>query len=59
MSTPKYKLTYFNLKARAEPIRLALAAAGVQYEDVRIKFEDWPKIKGSKFCFISIYRSAL
>ena len=30
------KLTYFNLRARAEPARLVLAHAGVQYEDRRI-----------------------
>ena len=47
-TTPKYKLTYFNVTARAEPIRLILAAAGVKYEDVRIKREDWPKMKPSK-----------
>ena len=47
-NTPKYKLTYFNSRARAEPIRLVLAAAGINYEDVRIKAEDWPKVKQSK-----------
>jgi len=30
------KLTYFNLRARAEPIRLLLAYGGVKYEDERI-----------------------
>merc|ERR1711970_1421561 len=30
------KLTYFNLRARAEPARLILAYAGVQYEDDRL-----------------------
>ncbi|KAJ1562771.1 hypothetical protein HK405_008070 [Cladochytrium tenue] len=32
---PSLKLTYFNVPARAEPIRLALFAAGIQFEDVR------------------------
>eukprot|EP00092_Neocalanus_flemingeri_P039547 GFUD01043062.1.p1 GENE.GFUD01043062.1~~GFUD01043062.1.p1 ORF type:complete len:237 (-),score=81.41 GFUD01043062.1:322-1005(-) len=33
---PTIKLTYFNLKARAEPARLLLAYAGVSYEDNRL-----------------------
>jgi len=33
---PAIKLTYFNLKARAEPARLILAQAGKDYEDNRI-----------------------
>ena len=33
----KYKLTYFNARARAEPIRWMLVYAGVQFEDIRLK----------------------
>ncbi|CAL8089279.1 unnamed protein product [Orchesella dallaii] len=40
-----YKLTYFNLRALAEPIRLIFAYAGVEYEDVRIEREQWPEVK--------------
>nr|QUF59415.1 glutathione S-transferase GSTS11 [Brachionus angularis] len=36
-----YKLYYFNGRGRAEISRLILAAAGVEYTDVRI--DDWPK----------------
>jgi glutathione S-transferase len=33
---PTVKLTYFDLRARAEPCRLLLAYAGTQYEDERL-----------------------
>ena len=41
----QYKLVYFNVKARAEIIRLVFAAAGQEYEDFRFEREDWPKYK--------------
>ncbi|CAJ0564186.1 unnamed protein product, partial [Mesorhabditis spiculigera] len=43
MST--YKLTYFPLRARAEVARQLFALAGQKFEDVRVPFEDWPKVK--------------
>nr|XP_058952798.1 glutathione S-transferase-like [Pocillopora verrucosa] len=50
----KYKLTYYNLRARGEPTRLVLAYAGVDYEDVRIPFdlksEEWLALKHSGKC---------
>jgi len=42
---PTYKLIYFNVRARAEIIRLIFAAAGVEYEDVRIERDQWPAMK--------------
>lgn len=42
---PTYKLTYFNLRARAETARLLFAVAGKAYEDHRIEQEDWPALK--------------
>jgi prostaglandin-H2 D-isomerase / glutathione transferase len=44
-STPKLKLTYFPLKARAESIRLALAISDVPFEDVRVPFSEFPALK--------------
>lgn len=43
----QYKLTYFNGRGRAEIVRLVFAAAGVEYEDVRIEKEQWPALKPS------------
>merc|ERR1712071_149661 len=39
------KLTYFNVRGRAEPARLILAQAGVEYEDARIEREQWAALK--------------
>lgn len=44
MSKPR--LTYFDAPvSRGEECRLALHLAGVDFEDVRIKREDWPTLK--------------
>ena len=41
----KIKLTYFDIEGAAEPVRLALALAGKEYEDDRVKFPDWKDLK--------------
>jgi hypothetical protein len=45
---PTYKLTYFNLKALGEPIRLLLSYGGVEFEDHRIEKEEWAQLKPCK-----------
>ena len=42
----KYKLTYFDFHGgRGEPVRIALAIAGIPFEDDRISFDDWSSRK--------------
>jgi len=44
----KYKLTYFDFNGgRGEPVRIALHAAGIDFEDDRITFEDFMQKKSS------------
>lgn len=45
MSTPKIKLTYFDIEAAAECVRLALTLANVDFEDERIAFPAWKELK--------------
>ncbi|XP_060066206.1 glutathione S-transferase 3-like [Ylistrum balloti] len=42
---PKYRLTYFNVRARGELSRLLFNQAGVDFEDVRIEQDKWPALK--------------
>ena len=39
------KLYYFDLFARAEPMRMALWKAGVEYEDIRVTGQSWTDFK--------------
>ncbi|KAK6008963.1 glutathione S-transferase protein [Ostertagia ostertagi] len=41
----QYKLTYFAGRGLGEVIRQLFVVAGKEFEDVRIAFEDWPKLK--------------
>ncbi|VDM80907.1 unnamed protein product [Strongylus vulgaris] len=43
-----YKLHYFNIRGRAEPIRLILEYYGAKYDYHRITEEEWPNVKGGK-----------
>lgn len=41
-----YRLTYFDIDGgRAEPVRIALNAAGIDFEDRRISFEEFGQIR--------------
>ena len=39
------KLTYFNIEAAAEKVRLALVLTSTPFEDVRIQFTEWGDMK--------------
>ena len=46
---PQYKLSYFDVRALAEPIRLLFAFQGIEYTDDRVQRDNWPAIKDSKY----------
>ncbi|GJQ79485.1 hypothetical protein Trydic_g16338 [Trypoxylus dichotomus] len=39
------KLIYFDLRGRGEVIRYLLKYGGIEFQDIRITAEDWPKVK--------------
>ena len=42
------KLVYFGLQGRAQMIRYALVAQGVEYEDVHLTPEQWGELKAAE-----------
>lgn len=50
----QYKLVYFNERARAEVIRLVLIYARVPFEDTRLSYEEFGKLKDSGFKYSAI-----
>ena len=49
MSTPKYKLNYYQLRGRGELVRFIFAQIDVKYEDNRLSFEQWANVKAGEF----------
>ncbi len=45
MTTPSYRLTYFDEQGRAELIRMIFRFSNVEFEDVRIQDEEWEKLR--------------
>jgi glutathione S-transferase len=41
----RYEIVYFDIRGRAEPIRMLLALAGQAFVDTRLTFETWPAHK--------------
>ena len=46
---PSYKLTYFDIRGRGEVVRLIFKAAEVEFEDKRVKFEEWGALKACEY----------
>ena len=44
---PKVTLYYFDFEGRAQPTRVALHHAGVDFEDVRVPFAEWKDRKAT------------
>ena len=42
-----YKLTYFDFGGRAEPIRIAFHAAGIEFEDNRLSFPEFGEARSA------------
>ena len=53
----KPQLIYFDIRGRAEVIRLLLEDVGAEYEDVRVSQDDWAQIRSSMpFRRVPVYR---
>ena len=48
ITTSSIQLVYFNIRARAEPARLLLAYAGVEYQDVRVE-QPWLNMANKEY----------
>lgn len=46
---PKLTLTYFDFAGLAEPIRMALAVSGLEWEDKRLTREEFGALKPSEY----------
>jgi glutathione S-transferase len=48
MPAGKIKIEYFGLRGRAEAMKMMLAYAGDDFEEVTISYDDWPGLKADK-----------
>lgn len=44
---PAYKLTYFDARGVGEVLRFLFKYGGIEFEDIRIKRENWSEMKNS------------
>ncbi len=42
---PNYKLYYFGIRGRGEPVRYMFAAANIPYDEELVPFQSWPEVK--------------
>ena len=54
-----YKLTYFDIRGRAETSRMLFAMAAQDYEDVRVTREQWQELKPSESLSMPYFTSCL
>ena len=53
----KPTITYFDIRARAEPIRLILEELGIEYDDQQVSADDWAELKSkTPFGWLPAYR---
>ena len=43
--TQKPSLQYFDVMGRGQPLRMAMWYTKMEFDDVRVSFEDWPAVK--------------
>jgi hypothetical protein len=46
---PSYKVTYFPTSGWAEPIRFILSYGNLDFEDIRVPYEEWPALKPRQY----------
>lgn len=44
-----YRLHYFDVRGRAEIVRMLFKLAQVEFEDIRVTESEWPRVKLGKF----------
>ena len=54
---PSYKLTYYDMRGRAELIRMLLTLADQKFEDKRITREQWATMKRGELIYDSYFCS--